>query len=946
MNSPETSNLLAILGPTNTGKTHYAVERMLGHSSGMIGFPLRLLAREVYDRVVAIKGKALVALITGEEKIVPERAAYFLCTVESMPMERDFAFVGIDEVQMAADPQRGHVFTDRILRARGREETMFMGADTVRPLLKRLIPDVQVTSRKRFSELKYVRPSKISRLPRRTAIVAFSANDVYAIAELVRRQRGGAAIVMGALSPRTRNSQVELYQSGDVDYLVATDAIGMGLNMDVDHVAFASLRKFDGNRLRNLTPPEIAQIAGRAGRHMNNGTFSTVNAGSNGHELDPVVVTQIEEHRFQNLKALQWRNPALDFASPDALIYSLEKPARIDGLHRVRECLDLIALKSLNKDEEVKAHARGTAATRQLWDVCQIPDFRQISPDDHISLLSRIYHDLMRDGVLSHDWMARQVARLDNVQGDIDTLAGRIASIRIWTYVSHRRGWLEDPAHWAGATRAIEDKLSDALHDRLTQRFVDRRTAVLMREMKQRDQLLVSIDDKNEISVEGHYIGKLEGFSFVPDEGAVRDDHKMLKTAAERTVREIVTTKVRAFAAAPDTELSFDLSRGLATPDVQWKGATIAHLQKSDQVLQPRVQLITSSMLQGEEAELARARIEQWIAALAKERLEPLTNLNRELGGEAPAIDGVAPLAGMARGIAFRVSEHLGVLPRNLVAAELRDVDQDARKGIRIGATALYMPAILKPAGVELRLILWAIHTGTEKLPDLPTPGMVWVEADKNAPVEFYSIAGFRIVGKKAVRIDMLERLADGVRPLGDGGKEFEVSPELMGLVGCSGDDFADVMRTLGYRCEKRKITPESKPEKPQPEELKAEESKEAETAAPAEIEAPKPDVPEMTGIAAEESTPSEPSNEPVEPVERLFFRWAPNRPRKPRPGPRKGKPSSKPDQTKGNRPPHKKGNRPQQRNEKRRQKQPEKPMDPDSPFAALAVLKESMKKK
>jgi ATP-dependent RNA helicase SUPV3L1/SUV3 len=507
--------LTAVLGPTNTGKTYLAVERMLGHESGMIGFPLRLLARENYDRIRRIKGEGAVALVTGEEKILPASARYFVCTAESMPLDRPVGFLAIDEVQMAADAERGHVFTDRLLHARGVEETMLLGAETMRPLLRRLLPGIEIITRPRFSTLSYKGPRKATRLPPRSAVVAFSAGEVYRIAETMRRQQGGCAVVMGALSPRTRNAQVEMYQAGEVDHLVATDAIGMGLNMDLLHVAFAGLSKFDGRGPRRLTPAELAQIAGRAGRHMNDGSFgTTAEIGA----LPPETVEAIENHRFDAIAAFMWRNSDLDFHSVAGLQASLERRSPDPVLMRAREADDQLALAHLARDPEILRRVGGPATVRLLWDVCQIPDFRKVMSDAHTRLLAQIFRHLTApEGRLPTDWVAGHVTRLDRTDGDIDTLMARIAHIRTWTYISHRAGWLQDPGHWQEASRAVEDKLSDALHRALTQRFVDRRQAHLLRRMKDGGALAGSVTKAGEVIVEGLGVGQLAGFRFVPD---------------------------------------------------------------------------------------------------------------------------------------------------------------------------------------------------------------------------------------------------------------------------------------------------------------------------------------------------------------------------------------------------------------------------------------------
>ncbi len=533
----------AILGPTNTGKTYLAIERMCGHSSGVIGFPLRLLAREVYDRVVAMKGESQVALLTGEERIVPPDARYFLCTAESMPVpgaggddggrvQRDFAFAAIDEGQLAIDPERGHVFTDRMLRARGREETLILGSDTLRPMIRDLLPDAEIVSRPRFSTLRYGGSVKLSRLPPRSAVVAFSAEQVYALAEALRRFRGGAAVVMGALSPATRNAQVAMFQRGEVDYLVATDAIGMGLNMDVAHVAFAGLEKFDGRRDRRLTIAEMAQIAGRAGRHQRDGTFGTLGLGDHSAEFADSEIDAIEAHRFRPLDFLNWRNPDLDFTDVRALIASLERPSGDPLLRPAPESIDLAVLKLIAEDPAI-GPKRGSVA-RRLWAACGLPDFRKVGPMHHARMVRRLFSYTGDGGHIPHEWFAAEVARLDNVAGDIEALADRLAGIRSWAYIAHRNDWLKDPAKWADRTREVEGRLSDALHERLTQRFVDRRTSVLVRDIGARgsDALPVTVAADGEVSVGPEPIGHLSGFEFRVDPGARLADKRLLLAAA------------------------------------------------------------------------------------------------------------------------------------------------------------------------------------------------------------------------------------------------------------------------------------------------------------------------------------------------------------------------------------------------------------------------------
>jgi len=1018
----------AVLGSTNTGKTYYAVERMMGYTSGLMGFPLRLLAREVYDRVVTIKGKNQVALLTGEERIVPEGARYFLCTAEAMPRHKAVDFVAVDEIQMAADPQRGHIFTEHLLHTRGKHETLLLGAETMRPLIRKLIPEAEIITRERFSNLSYVRPAKLSKLPCRSAVVGFSANDVYGMAELVRRQKGGAAIVMGALSPRTRNAQVEMYQSGEVDHLIATDAIGMGLNLDVSHVSFASLAKFDGRVYRGLTPAEAAQIAGRAGRYQTDGTFSTLKGGDDD-AMDPLMVAQIEEHKFEPIKSLFWRNQRLDFSSIRSLERSLEQPTRTEGLHRSRDSLDQAILSSFVADSDVADMAVHKDAVIRLWDICQIPDFRKLSKEDHTSLLKRIYLDLMSSaGAISHDWIAKQVKRLDNTDGDIDTLAGRIASIRVWTYISHKKDWLNDAAHWAHVTRSVEDRLSDALHEKLTQRFVDRRTAVLMRSLRQRDTLSVSIDSEtNQVSVEGHEIGELNGFSFRVDASSAPGEQKTLQAAAESALQIELSRRAKLFANVGCKTLEFDFGEGLALPKLVWEGAPVATVHDSGALFAPRVKLVQSTLLTGDLADLVRDKTQEWLDTRIAEKLEPLIKLAQELNGEIEAPEGAAPLSGLARGVAFRLLEHYGVMPRSAVDDDLRQLDQDARKGlrrfgIRIGASSLYIPIIMKPHATELRLAMWAMASKKVDLPAIPTPGMVWVEAAETAPREFYELAGFQVVGKKAVRMDMLERLSDAVRPLGQQRGWFEVTPEIMGLVGLSGEDFADVMKAAGYKNELRKVPPVPQEavavaEKQSTEAIDApaaddKESKTEDTPTETpeittiEEEAIKsvssegaPDTnvsdatsPEADVSKAEAQEPEADKAEPVveskveevassdaeakaednteaesaeaetkaeELVERYFFTWAPKR--KPRPSQnnekrrssqgkdgkgKTGQPHSnrgKPDHYKR---PSVKGGKAGPQKHAARPPRREKKADPDSPFAALAGLKDALTQK
>src|SRR5262245_8897736 len=752
-------NVTAVLGPTNTGKTHLAIERMLGHQSGLIGLPLRLLAREVYDKIVARTGADAVALVTGEEKIKPERPRYYVCTVEAMPRGVDVDFLAIDEVQLAADPERGHVFTDRLLHARGREETLLLGAQTMRQTIAELIPGANFISRPRLSKLTYAGEKKITRLPARTAVVAFSASEVYAIAELMRRQRGGAAVVLGALSPRTRNAQVALYQSGDVDFLVATDAIGMGLNLDVDHVAFAGVRKFDGHVHRDLTPGELGQIAGRAGRHMNDGTFGVTGTVDS---LSADLIDRLETHTFDPVKSLQWRNRDLDFASLDRLRGSLCEAPREGRLARARDADDMIALEAVSRDPDVTRFAVSRQNVSRLWDVCQIPDYRKISTQDHSELVATLYKFLMGpEERIPADWFAQQVALADRTDGDIDTLANRIAHIRTWTFVANRVDWLADHEHWQGRTREIEDSLSDALHEQLTQRFVDRRTSALMRGLKEKDELYAEIGEDGAVHVEKHYVGRLKGFCFFPDAQAEGIHGKAARNAAAHVLaRELAMRVRRVVAATPD---AFKLARNAT---ILWREMEIARLEAGEDPLKPAVVVIADEYLAAAEKEKVRERLLTWLTELVGERLKPLVE-----------IEAAQDIAGLARGIAFRLRENFGVLRREKVAEEIRSLDQPARAqlrkyGVRFGAFNIYFPTMLKPAASELAAVLWVLKYGAghgldiAAMPELPRPGLTSLPVNAATPDVFYGVTGFHVCGPRAVRIDMLERLADLIRVL------------------------------------------------------------------------------------------------------------------------------------------------------------------------------------
>ena len=852
-------DVTAVLGPTNTGKTHLAIERMVAHESGVIGLPLRLLAREVYTRVCEKVGAHNVALVTGEEKIMPPSARYSVCTVEAMPRETNAAFVAIDEVQLAGDLERGHIFTDRILHLRGRQETLLLGAATMRGILEKLLRGISVVTRPRLSHLAYAGSKKLTRLPRRSAIVAFSADEVYAIAELIRRQRGGAAVVLGALSPRTRNAQVALYQSGDVDYLVATDAIGMGLNLDVDHVAFAQNRKFDGFQFRDLNPAELGQIAGRAGRHMRDGTFGVTG------QVDPFpeeLIEKIESHDFDPVKVLQWRTARFDFASIDALKRSIDTVAPVEGLTRALPAVDAQALEQLSRDPDITRRAGSRDRVALLWDVCALPDYRRIAPAQHADLVASIFFDLADRGHVDENYMAEQVRRADSTDGDIDTLSHRIAQIRTWTYVSNRPGWLADPLHWQEKTREIEDRLSDALHERLTKRFVDRRTSVLMRRLRENTMLEAEISSTGTVLVEGHHVGELQGFRFTADQSAGGEDGKAIKAAAQKALGVEFEARAERFAACANGDLALGSDGTL-----RWIGAPIGTLVATEDALRPRVILLADEQLTGPARDKVAARAERFVNFQIDIALKPLLDLR-----------GADQLTGIARGIAFQLVENFGLLNRRDIAEEMKSLDQEGRAslrrlGVRFGAYHVFVPTLLKPGPAGLITLLWALKNDGKDMPGFGdvvhalAAGRTSVVVDPSFDKTFYKLAGFRMLGRRAVRVGILERLADLIRPAlawkaGTGarpegaydGSTFLVTPAMMSILGATADDMEEILKGLGYRADAKPAV-----------EVKARLEALDEAARQAAAEAAAKAAAEQAPAAVDGETPAATEGEPVE---------------------------------------------------------------------------------
>ncbi len=957
---PSRRPVTAILGPTNTGKTHYAVERMIAHGKGMIGLPLRLLAREIYDRVRLRTGDQKVALITGEEKIIPPHPNYWICTVEAMPPDIEVPFLAIDEVQLCADFERGHIFTERVLHRRGLEETLLLGAATMKPILEKLIPNVQFIARPRLSKLTYAGQKKLSRLPPRSAVVAFNAEMVYAVAEHIRQQHGGAAVVMGALSPRTRNAQVALYQSGDVDYIVATDAIGMGLNMDVNHVAFAATRKFDGFQFRNLNAGELGQIAGRAGRYMNDGSFGV---SADAEPFDQALIEQLENHNFDPVRVLQWRNGDLDFRSLDTLRKSLGNLPKVEGLTRAQNASDVIALEAISRHDDVTKHINTPARVERAWEICQIPDYRNISPAEHADLVGKIIQFRHSgNGFVDEDWFAKQLANSENLEGGIDAVATRISHVRSWTFIANRADWLEAPLYWQQRTKEIEDRLSDVLHERLTQRFIDRRISVVLRRLAKKEGLMTNIEAGGEVQVEGEFVGRIEGLNFKPDTASAAIELQSLKAASLTAVTTEILARAKALAATPDTELK--LTRLGA---ITWHGQAVGQVRSGDHALRPLVDVISDDILQGAARDEVKERLQKFVQRHVAAVLDPLLKLEEAEGFEAPA-----------RGMAFRIVEAYGVLPREQVIEEVKTLSQEDRAklrgmGARFGAFHIFLPILLKPAASDLRLLLWwQHHKGEAAIPHPPANGLTSTPADASLPEGFYRICGYRLCGRRAVRVDMVERLSDLIRdrvfwkprietetrPAGSiEGGGFTVVPDMMSLVGCSGEEFDEILVSLGFKSQKRPV--------PKPAHLTTVAApilppngggvSEADGGGIADQPPPPP--------VAKDATPSPqggrdedsavPAPEMIEvnvwwPKDTGPFRHQHEKPKYyQRPAP-EGKEREQHERPKNTR--SKNDRKPKfERREKPapqvpRPPRPEKPMDPNSPFAKLAALKEQMK--
>ena len=779
--------ITAILGPTNTGKTFMAIETMLSFESGMIGFPLRLLAREVYDKVITKIDRSKVALITGEEKIIPINAKYFLCTVESMPVDKNLEFVGIDEIQMCNDHERGHIFTDRLLNLRGEKLTMFMGSNTIKNIIQKLDDDIEFVNKERLSKLTFGGHKKISRIERKSAIIAFSTEEVYAIAELIRRQKGGAAIVMGSLSPKTRNAQVNLYQSGDVDYLVATDAIGMGINMDLDNVYFSNNKKFDGKKLRRLNISEIGQIAGRAGRYLNDGTFGTTGECS---EIKSEEIDSIEDHKYPEIQSIFWRNSNINFSSKLSLIKSLEENPNKNWLRRINECEDEKVLKYFLKEVPNLTVEDRPEILNTLWECCQIPDFVKKTYGHHVEVVGKVFNFLTSEKKkIPNKYMKEQLSNLDKFDGNVDSLSNRIANVRTWAYVSNKSNWVENQDYWIERTKNLEDKLSDRLHEEITKTFIDKRASVLVRGLKQDVTFETEIIDEEKVLINKQYIGNLRGLKLELDlkVDALDTDIKSLKKAARQNVSPEILKRIDQIIKTDLIELKDDFK-------IYWKNYPIAKLISGSDYLNPNINLIIDEMIENNEKLKLNLYLEKWIENKIQLELKSLIDLKNinEKNSEL-------------RALAYHLYENNGVVKREDVSSYLNNLNQEERKklrriGVKFGRYHIFLFKLFKPSSVSLRILLW--KNFNEKNLNLlpPTFGLNFLEEKKLINKEFMLLCGFEKIDKFFVRIDILERLFIMLLNLNKENKEIKLIPEMLNLLGCNKDNFKILIQKMNYK--------------------------------------------------------------------------------------------------------------------------------------------------
>ena len=782
------NKVTAVLGPTNTGKTHLAIETMLSFDSGMIGFPLRLLAREVYDKVVKKTSLDKVALITGEEKIIPPNSKYFLCTVESMPIDKQLDFVGVDEIQMCADHERGHIFTDRLLNIRGNKLTMLMGSNTIKNIISKLDDDIEFIDRNRLSKLTYAGHKKISRINRKTAIIAFSSEEVYAIAELIRRQKGGAAIVMGSLSPKTRNAQVELYQSGDVDFLVATDAIGMGINMDLDHVYFSNLKKFDGRKLRKLNLSEIGQIAGRAGRYLNDGNFGITGQCK---EINAEEVDLLENHKFEEIKSLFWRNSNLSFNNPLSLLKSLDEKPNTNWLRKIHECEDEKALKFFLKDKNFENNEFNEQKLKLLWECCQIPDFVKKTYGNHYEVIGNVFKYLSSEkGKINNDFMRIQLMKLDKLEGNVDSLSNRIANVRTWSYVSNKNNWIENQDYWIEKTKLLEDKLSDRLHEELTKTFIDKRASVLARGLKQDMDFNTKISENNEVIIDNQFIGKINGLKLELDlkKGALETDIKSLKKAARQTVGPELERRIQIIIDTGLITLQDDFK-------IYWNNFAIGKLIAGKDYLNPNLDVIVDDILEQNQKQKLNSFLDKWLKNKIGSVLESLINL-KNLKEKNSSI----------KALAFQLYENNGVLKREQVFEYIKNLAQNERKilrdlGVKFGRYHIFLHRLIKPEAVSLRTLLWKnFHQKYFNLKP-PTFGLNFLDDKNQKNKNFMLLCGFEKFENLFVRIDILERLfVQIINSNPEKKNEIKMIPEMLNLLGCSKESFKKLLKIMNYK--------------------------------------------------------------------------------------------------------------------------------------------------
>ena len=782
----QSQKIIALLGPTNTGKTHVAIQKMLEHETGIFGLPLRLLAREVYEKCIEKVGIEKVALITGEEKIIPGTAQYFICTVESMPKDKEVDFVAIDEIQMCADRERGHIFTQRMLEARGTKVTMFLGSQVMASIINDLIKEVEFEKKERYSSLSYSGIKKISRLDRKVAIIAFSIEEVYAIAELVRRQKGGAAVIMGSLSPKTRNSQVGLYQSGDVDYLIATDAIGMGLNMDINEIYFSNLKKFDGKKTRRLNLVEMSQIAGRAGRYKNDGGFGTT---GDCETLNSDEIEKIEKHQLPDTKMIYWRNSKLDFVSPEKLIESLEQKPNQKNLLRTNDSLDESVLRFF-----LKKGANNIIYHKNLdllWECCQIPDFEKKAYGQHINVIDKVFQFLTtRKRRIPSSFMKDQLKGLEKDHGNVDLLSHRLSNVRTWSYVANKKNWVENSDYWVQLTKNIEDKLSDKLHDELTKSFIDKKISILSRSLKQDLVLNTKINEENKIHIDGQLIGELKGLKFLIEvtSKTLDTDIKSIKKAARKGVEEELIKRVDNIISNGEIEISNENK-------IIWKDNPIAWLKKGNSYLNPEIDIIADDALSLDSKNKLILYLNKWLSDHIDKVLGDLIKLTKH------KIENK-----YLRGLVFQLYENNGVVKRNNVEQIVKAIPTEERRklwdmGIKIGRYHIYLPKMLKPKAVEFRVRLWNIFNNFSDKNEIPQSGLNFL-INKDYDNKFLLLCGFEKFKEFFIRIDILEKLfikiIDGTKD-----RKFKINSEMMNLLGCSKENFYKLMNYMNYKKDK-----------------------------------------------------------------------------------------------------------------------------------------------